>query len=67
MPKALLLQVVLISLQIKELSNRVILAVRSFHQSNSFFINLQILCLWVCYVETNLKIKDCNTRIFPLK
>jgi len=36
MPKALLLQVVLISLQIKELSNRVILAVCSFHQSNSF-------------------------------
>ncbi len=36
MPKVLLLQVVLISLQIKELSNRVILAVRSFHQSNSF-------------------------------
>jgi len=36
MPKALLLQVVLISLQIKELSNHVILAVHSFHQSNSF-------------------------------
>lgn len=36
MAKALLLQVVLISLYVKELSNRVILAVRSFHQSNSF-------------------------------
>ena len=36
MTKALLLQAVLISLHVKELSNRVILAVRSFHQSNAF-------------------------------
>lgn len=49
MPKALLLQAVLISLHVKELSNRVILVVCSFHNPILFYkfadtLSLGLLC-----------------------